>query len=342
MGITISLDAMGGDHAPAAAVKGAVGFATENPDVTLLLVGRSEELKKLLDAGTARPSANIEIIHAAEVVGMGDPPVESIKEKKDSSITRAVELVHAGRAQAVVSGGNTGVLVAQATLGLKRIEGIKRPGIIVPLPSEKGLIYLIDAGANPESKPEYLFQHAIIGAIYCKCLTGRPRPVVGVLNIGTEEGKGNAVVQEAHRMLAALKAPLFEYRGFIEGTDLFSGAVDLVVTDGFVGNIAMKVAEGTAHSLFRMIKKEVTRTPIRKLGAGLLKGAFKDLKEYTSSETYGSAMVIGVNGITMKVHGSASARAFHNGLNSTLGLCRSDITARIRESIQALDRGDAA
>lgn len=331
---------MGGDNAPREPVKGACSYALNNQDDTLILVGRQREISSILSERGGKTPENIEIYHAEEIVAMNESPVSAVKGKKDSSIARAVSLVKEGKAEAVISAGNTGVVVAQTTLGLKRLKGVKRPGIIVPMLGEKGIFYFIDAGANSESKAEFLYQHAVIGAVYCKYLLKKEKPVVGLLNIGTEEVKGSELVKEAHKLIGSIEDPFFEYRGFIEGTDVFKGECDLMVCEGFVGNVVLKLSEGLAKSLVSLFKQEVTKNPLRLFGAFLLKGAMKDLRHKIDYEEYEGALLIGVNGVCTILHGASTAAAFENGLKGTARLCNIGINEQIIKYATLLKRED--
>lgn len=328
---------MGGDNAPDEPVSGSCSFAEQNPDITVILTGREPVIRESLSRHKGETPPNLEIVHAEEIIGMEESPVSAVREKKHSSIAQAVNQVREGRADAVISAGNTGVTVAQATLDLKRIPKVKRPGIINPFPSEQGLFYMLDAGANSESKPEFLFQHAVIGAVYCKYFLEKEKPVIGLLNIGTEESKGNDLVRQAHKMISSIDSPFFDYRGYVEGNGLFRGDYDLVVCEGFVGNVVLKIAEGVASSLMRIISYEITQGPLRKMGAAMLKTAFESIKDRFSYEKYGGAMLIGVNGICTILHGESSRTAFANGLAATRKFCEKEINAHIKENLSLLE-----
>ena len=329
----IVIDAMGGDHAPLEAVKGACVFAQQTPDVTLLLTGREPELTGLIQDCCGSIPLNMEICHAGDVVGMDESPVSAVKEKKDSSIAVAVNLVKEGRADAVVSAGNTGVMVTQSTLGLKRIQNVKRPGIITPLPGEQGVFFLIDAGANSEGKPEVMYQHAVLGAIYCQNYLRKARPTVGLLNIGTEESKGNLLVKDVNRLIREANHEFFEYVGYVEGNTITKGDCDLVVCDGFVGNVVLKLVEGVAESLMRGIQEDIASGFIKKVGAKILNSTFAGIRDRYGYETYGGAMLLGVDGLCTILHGVSSAVAFQNGLKVTAELCRQDMHTKMKEQM---------
>ncbi|MFC1479402.1 phosphate acyltransferase PlsX [Planctomycetota bacterium] len=338
MTLTIVVDAMGGDNAPQEPVIGSAAFALENPDINVLLTGQEGAVRDVIASQSLQIPSNLEIVHAEEIVGMEESPVSAVKEKKDSSIARAVQLVKDGKADALISAGNTGVVVAQCILELKRIPNIKRPGIINPFPSEKGLFYMLDAGANSESKPEYLFQHALLGAVYCKYFLEKEKPTVALLNIGTEETKGNELVREANKLINEIEDPFFEYKGYVEGSHLFQGDYDLVVCEGFVGNVVLKLAEGISKSIFRIISSEVTQGTVRKVGAALLKNAFGSIKTSFDYEYYGGAMLIGINGICTILHGASSRISFTNGLKTTSKFCEKEIIMHLKKYISLLKK----
>jgi len=331
---------MGGDNAPEEPAIGSVEFAQKHPDIHILLTGQEHRIRDTIESRCEGVPSNVEILHAEETVGMEESPVSAVKEKKNSSIAHAVKMVKEGRADAVISAGNTGVTVAQCTLDLKRIPNVKRPGIISPLPSEQGIFYMLDAGANSESKPEFLFQHAVIGAVYCKYFLDKDRPSVGLLNIGTEESKGNDLVRQANKMISEIDDPFFEYKGYIEGSELFRGDYDLVVCEGFVGNVVLKLAEGVSSSLLRIISREINTTPLRKMGAAVLRKAFRSIKGRFDYEEYGGAMLIGVNGICTILHGASSRKAFVNGLDTTRKFCEKEINTHIKKYLSLLKKED--
>lgn len=305
----IAVDAMGGDHAPREIVLGAVQAARELTGLSrILLVGDEQALGRELAAAGA-PLANVEVRHAAEVIGMDEAPAQAVRRKKDSSIGRAVDLVKAGEADAVVSAGNTGAFMVAATLKLRALEGIERPAIAAVMPTEGRPFVLIDAGANIDCTPKMIVQFALMGSVYARVILGQARPVVGLLSIGGEDTKGNEITKETFGML---KASHLNFRGNVEGHDLFKGETDVVVCDGFVGNVVLKTSESTARAIAHWMKLEFTRNPIRLLGALLLRGAVQNMKRRMDPEMYGGAPFLGANGICIKTHGSASRRAvFH-------------------------------
>ncbi len=301
---------MGGDHG-CAVVIGGVKLALEaDPRITtLLLVGQEDKIRPALSAaGLNDPRA--QIVNASEVLTMEDSPVEGIRRKKDSSMVRAIELVRDGKADAVISSGNTGALVA-GSMKLRRLDGVERPAITVRMPSRTGDFVLLDAGANPVCEPQHLAQFAVMGDVYAREILGITKPRVGVLSNGAEESKGNELTREAARQCALLD---LNYIGYVEGFDLFNDAVDVVVTDGFTGNVVLKTAESLVSAMMQMLKTELTATPVRKFGALLSRGAFRSLKRRLDPEVHGGAVLLGLNGNVIKAHGSSRERAIMSAI----------------------------
>lgn len=300
----IAVDAMGGDKAPREVVLGAVRAARELTGITrIVLVGDESAIRAELNAGDGLPTDRLEILHASEVVGMDESPALAVRRKKDSSIGRAVELVKHGEADAVVSAGNTGAVVAAATLKLRLIEGVDRPGIATLLPTRGRPLLLMDAGATIDCTALQLSQFAVMGAVYAESIVGHKDPIVGLMSIGGEEVKGNDVTKRAYRLIDELE---LNFRGNVEGHDLFNGDLDVVICDGFVGNVVLKTTESVAHAIGHWLKKEFVRNPVRMLGALLLKGALKSMKQRMDPELYGGAPLLGVNGVCIITHGSTS------------------------------------
>jgi len=305
----IAVDAMGGDHAPREIVAGAVEAARGLKDLTtLILVGPEEVLRQELKQYGTIP-AKLVIRHASEVIGMEESPALAIRKKKDNSISRMMDMITAGEADAAVSAGNTGAMVVAATLKLRTLEGIQRPAIATVMPTSGRPIVVIDAGANTDCTPEMLAEFGIMGSVYSREILGQANPVVGLMSIGGEESKGNETTKEAFRLLSA--APL-NFRGNVEGHDLFRGETDVVVCDGFVGNVVLKTSESVAHTIGSWLKKEFKANPIRILGALLLRGALKTIKKRMDPEMFGGAPLLGVKGVCIITHGSSSRTAiFH-------------------------------
>ncbi len=307
----IAVDAMGGDYAPRQIVKGAVEAARELPSVTrVYLVGDETAIRAELAALNVQ-SDKIEIVHASEVIEMDEAPAQAVRRKKDSSVGRAVDLVKSGKADAVVSAGNTGAVVVASTLKLRTLEGVDRPAIAAILPTQGRPLVLIDAGANTDCTPAMLAQFSAMGTVYSQIIMHQKDPVVGLVSIGGEESKGNESTKETFKLLT--KAPV-NFRGNVEGHDIFLGETDVVVCDGFVGNIILKTAESVSHAIVHWMKREFKKTPWRLFGAAVLKGAFKDMKKTMDPEMHGGALLLGVNGVCIISHGAASPRAIFNAV----------------------------
>jgi glycerol-3-phosphate acyltransferase PlsX len=338
----LALDVMGGDHGAGVVVAGALAALASTPAIReLVLVGNESAIR------SARPDAfgmdRVRIVHATEVVDMEDGPMEVLRRKKDSSMARAMDLVASDQADAVLSCGNTGCLLAAGTIKLRRLEGVDRPGIATVIPTPENEFVLIDAGANVEAKPIHLVQHAIMGAVYAREVLGYERPRVGLLCNGTEESKGNSLTQEAYRMCRRLD---LNFLGNVEGHDLFAGRVDVVVADGFVGNITLKTAESLAKGMFRLLKRELTATPLRRLGAWLARGAFRSIRARMDPDMYGSAPLLGVRGVVFKAHASASERAVANGIRLATEAFRHRvndvIVSQVAEARRRLESSDSS
>lgn len=329
----IAVDAMGGDLGPAevvAAVK--LAFAQAHAISPITLVGDQAVLTPLLKESGLSLSDRLAIFHASEVVTMDDKPLNALKKKKDSSMVRAIELVKNGEASAVVSCGNTGALMAGGALKLRTMEGIARPALAAICPREGGHFVLIDAGANPEAKPEHLVHNAILGSHYCRVMLGVKSPRVGLITIGTEDGKGNALITETNEMLRRVGG-ILNYAGPIEGFHVFAEHVDVVVCDGFVGNIMLKSWESLVKFFQGMLKQELKANPLRMTGAMLSKGAFNALKERINPERYGGAPLLGLNGNILKAHGSSSRRAIRSAINAANAVLKADMNHHIEADV---------
>lgn len=329
----IAVDAMGGDLGPSEVVE-AVRLAlrqypTLNP---ITLVGDEAILGPLLGRLSPHKRQNVTIHHASEVVTMDDKPLTALKRKKDSSMVRAIELVKDGQASVVVSCGNTGALMAAGTLRLRTMEGVARPALAAVVPRENGHFVLIDAGANPEAKPEHLVHNAILGSHYCRVMLGISSPRVGLMTIGTEEGKGNALITETNELLRRTGS-LINYAGPIEGFHVFAEHVDVVVCDGFVGNIMLKSWESLVKFFSGMLREELQANPMRATGALLSKGAFSALKERINPERYGGAPLLGLKGNILKAHGSSNRHAIKSAIHAASQIIRADMNHRIEADI---------
>ena len=297
---------MGGDHGCGVAIAGVkLALAEDQSIASVLLVGREAEITAALAAEKLSDS-RIAIVNATEVLTMEDKPLEGIRRKKDSSMVRAIELVRHGRADAVISPGNTGALVA-GSMKLGRLDGVERPAIAARMPSRSHDFILLDVGANAVCEPSHLAQFAVMGNLYAQEMLGFKKPRVGVLSNGSEETKGNDLTREAARLCARLD---LNFIGYVEGFDLFNDGVDVVVADGFVGNIVLKTAESLGYAMKDILKAGLTATPLRKLGAWIARDGFRGLRQRMDPEVYGGAMLLGLNGVVIKAHGSSRERAF--------------------------------
>jgi glycerol-3-phosphate acyltransferase PlsX len=301
---------MGGDHGCGVVLEGVKQALEADPAIrTIFLVGNEAEIQPARRK-VRLPDDRTETVHASEVLTMEDKPLEGIRRKKDSSMARAIELVRDGKADAVISPGNTGALVA-ASLRLRRLDGIERPALAVRMPSRINDFVLIDAGASPVCEPLHLAQFAVMGAIYAHEILGRNNPRVGILSNGSEESKGNDLTRVAARLCAQLD---LNFIGYVEGFDLFNDAVDVVVADGFTGNVVLKTSESLGYAMMHLLKNELTASPLRKLGAWLLRDAFRSIRHRLDPEVYGGAVLLGLNGCVIKAHGSSRERAIMNAI----------------------------
>lgn len=310
---TVAVDAMGGDHAPAPEVEGAVAAVRERI-ARVVLVGDEARVKQELARHDAAGLDGLTVRHASEVIRMEDHPAVAAKGKKDSSMRVAFDLAKERTVDAVVSAGNSGAMLACGLFVLRRLPGVERPGIVTTFPTVNGVCALIDMGANVECRPETLAQFAVLGAVYARLLHGKPRPKVGLLSNGEEQIKGTELTRGAYKLLSADVDKDFAFVGYVEGRDIFSGDVDVVVTDGFTGNVVLKTSEGAAAAINAIIKREILSTTMGKLGALFLRGTFKRLKRTLDVDEHGGAPLIGVDGIAVLTHGAASARAIKNGI----------------------------
>jgi glycerol-3-phosphate acyltransferase PlsX len=330
---------MGGDHGTVVTLPAALSFARSHPDSRLLLVGKSPEIEAALaSAGDVR--SRLEIVHAEEVVGMDEPPAQALRGKRNSSMRIAINLVKEGRADAAVSAGNTGALMAISRFVLKTLDGIDRPAIASALPNQRGgATTMLDLGANVDSSAVHLLQFAVLGAALVSALEGKDRPSIGLLNIGEEVIKGNEVVKQAAELLRA--SPL-NFQGNVEGNDIFKGTTDVVVCDGFVGNVALKTSEGLAQMLAGMIKEEFTRGFMSKLSAAVAYPVLKRFKSRVDHRRYNGAALLGLRGIVIKSHGSADAYAFEQALGRGFDAARRQLLDRtiaaMAPIIEQLDR----
>jgi glycerol-3-phosphate acyltransferase PlsX len=330
--ITIAVDAMGGDHGPSVTVPAALDALRREADLRIVLVGLGEPVRKLLGNGASALGDRMRVQEATQVVTMDEKPQDALRKKKDSSMRVAIDLVKSGEADACVSAGNTGALMATGRFVLKTIEGIDRPAIISRIRARHGHTHMLDLGANSECTAEHLFQFAVMGSVVASDMHGIARPRVGILNIGEEEMKGDSVVQDAARLLTGSK---LNYVGFVEGDDIFSGEVDVVVTDGFTGNVALKTMEGLANMLVGAVKTEYTRNPLRYVGAMASWPVLRSLRREFDPRTYNGASMVGLTGVVIKSHGSADTLSFCNAIRVGLIEARKGVPTQIGNLLRA-------
>jgi len=330
----VVLDAMGSDHAPHAEIDGALA-ATRDLGVKVILVGLPEvvvpELKRCGWRGDG--DRGIELVEAAEVIGMGEPVANAVRRKKKSSLRIGCKLVDSGQADGFVSAGNTGAAMATAKMVIGMLPGVDRPALaaLIPTKSAKPTL-LLDVGANAECKAEHLVQFAIMGDAYSRSVLGTIGPIVGLMSIGEEEAKGNDLTKEAFPLLREMKS--LNFVGNVEGRDVFSGAVDVIVTDGFTGNVMLKLSEGLTDAMLSMIKRELTASAVTKAGAMLAKPAFRNIKKRLDYSEHGGAPLLGVRKIVVIGHGSSNARAIRNAIRSVKEFSENRASARIEQGIE--------
>jgi glycerol-3-phosphate acyltransferase PlsX len=332
MPVTIAVDAMGGDHGPAVTVPASLKFLEETPDARVLLVGNERAIRQSLAAARPRAAERASIRAASEIVEMHEAPAEALRRKKDSSMRVAINLVKDGVAQACVSAGNTGALMAISRFVLKTLPGIDRPAIASQLPTRQGVTTALDLGANVNCTAEQLLQFAIMGSALVAAVEGIDRPSVGLLNIGEEEIKGNDVVKEAAELL---KASGLNFYGNVEGTDIYKGTTDVIVCDGFVGNVALKTSEGLALMLADYLREEFTRNPVRKSLAIVALPAINAFKRRVDPRRYNGATLIGLKGVVIKSHGSADTLAFRFALKKAYAEVARGVLDRIAQRLAA-------
>jgi phosphate acyltransferase len=332
--ITVAVDCMGGDHGPHVTVPAALEFLARTGDVDVVLVGRREAIEAELAAGGKAMAKRLRVHHAAELVAMDEPPAQALRYKKDSSMRVAVNLVKSGEAHACVSAGNTGALMAISRFVLKTLDGIDRPAIATVLPNMKRTnTYVLDLGANVDCTAEHLLQFGIMGAMLVAAVEHKERPTVGLLNIGTEDIKGNEAVKQA---AALLRGSGLNFIGNVEGNDIYKGTVDVVVCDGFVGNVALKASEGVAAMLTTTMREEFSRSPLTKMAALIAMPVLRGFRDRLDHRRYNGASLLGLRGIVIKSHGSADAFAFGQALARAVDEVRNSVPQRIAERMVQL------
>jgi len=334
--ITIALDVMGGDVGCDVVVPAAMLALGKHPDVDIILVGDAETLQQALVRADATGNPHLAVRHASQQVGMDELPSHALRNKKDSSMRIAINLVKEGAAHACVSAGNTGALMATARFVLKMLPGIDRPAICTALPTQRTHTWMLDLGANVDCDAEHLFQFALMGSVLAQSVDGTERPAIGVLNIGAEEIKGNEQVKHAAKLIADSH---LNYAGYAEGDDIYKGTFDVIVCDGFIGNIALKTSEGVAQMIASFIKQEFTRNVFTRLAALVAMPVLKAFRRRIDPRRYNGASLLGLNGIVIKSHGGADALAFANAIKVAILEVREQVPERIRIQLDAWQEG---
>ena len=333
MPITVAVDAMGGDHGPAVTIPAALEFLELTPDARVILVGLEEPIRRALAKAPAALQARAQVHPASEVVSMDEPPADALRRKKNSSMRVAINLVKEGTAQACVSAGNTGALMAIARFVLKTLPGIDRPAIASQLPTQKGVVTILDLGANVNCTPPQLLQFAVMGTALAAAVERIERPTVGLLNIGEEDIKGSEAVKQTAELL---KSSGLNFYGNIEGDDIYAGTTDVVVCDGFVGNVMLKTSEGLVHMLYAFLKGEFTRNPLTRLAAAVAYPVLAAFKRRVDPRRYNGATLVGLKGVVVKSHGGADVFSFRNALVKAHAEVAENVLDRIAQRIAAM------
>ena len=328
--VTVAIDAMGGDHGPSVTVPAALRCLARDPELAVILVGIEEQIVSELRRLRAETGDRLRVRHASEVVGMDESPALAMRNKKDSSMRVAIDLVKAGEANACVSAGNTGALMATARFVLKMMPGIERPAIASALPTMRGRIIMLDLGANVDCTPEHLLQFGIMGAVLVSALEDRVQPSVGLLNIGEEEIKGNETVKQAADLL---RASGLNFYGNIEGDDIYRGTTDVVVCDGFVGNVALKTSEGLAKMISTMLREEFSRNVFTRLAGLVALPVLNAFKRRVDPRRYNGATLLGLRGVVIKSHGGADRFSFEHSIDKAIREVRNGVLQRISEKM---------
>ncbi|RLB04721.1 MAG: phosphate acyltransferase PlsX [Deltaproteobacteria bacterium] len=326
----VAVDAMGGDNAPEVIVEGAVWAAKELALEEVILVGDQERVERELSKYRLE-GAKVTIVHAPQVVEMHEPPARALRAKRDSSVSVAVDLMKEGRSDAVVTAGNSGAAMAVSMWKLKKLEGVERPALASIHPTLTGVSVLIDAGGNVDCKPIHLVQFAIMGEMYARFISAKAHPRVGLLSNGTEDSKGNELTKTVH---AILKKSGLNYIGYVEGRDIYSGTADVIVCDGFVGNVALKSSEGIAESFGAMLKREIQRSLWARIGYFFMRSALENFKHRVDYSEYGGVPLLGINGTCFICHGHSSAKAIKNAIRAASEYVRRDINRLLIEALR--------
>lgn len=338
MTIKISIDCMGGDHGPAVTIPAAISFVESEPDAELILVGLEDQLLAELKKHKASEHPRLSVVNATEVVTMDDSLEVALRRKKDSSMRVAINLVKQGQADACVSAGNTGALMAISRYVLKTIPGVDRPAICSILPNQKdGPTYMLDLGANVDCEPQHLHQFALMGSALVSAMEGKPKPTVGLLNVGEEDIKGNDIVKQTAVLLRADHARgTLNFYGNVEGNDIFKGTTDIVVCDGFVGNVTLKASEGLGRFVKSVLTTEFKRTPLTMLGALIARPALKAISQRLNPSRYNGGSLLGLRGLVFKSHGGADAYGYQWAIKRAFDAAKYDVLARISTKIADL------
>ncbi len=331
----VVLDAMGGDHSPGEMVLGAVNAVKEKDNLFVYIVGPSDRIQAELDK-YEYPKDQIEIVHASDEITCHDAPVQAIRGKKDSSMVVGLRMVREGKADGFVSAGNSGAVLVGGQVLVGKMKGIERAPLAPIVPTLKGVSLLVDCGANVDAKPSNLVQFAQMGSIYMENALKIERPTVGILNIGAEEEKGNALVKETYPLLKECKG--INFIGSVEARDFIYGAADVVVTEAFAGNVMLKTIEGVASGLFKLIKNSITATPVSTIGAALVKPQLKNVAKIFDATEYGGAPLLGLNGLVVKIHGNASHKEVKNALFQVEMFRSQDVNGKIREQLSDVQK----
>lgn len=328
--VNVAVDAMGGDNAPVEIIKGAIEAIQENGNVKVFLVGREEVIKNELIKYTYKAD-QLEVVHAPEVIDTAEPPVMAIRKKKESSIVKAMYMVKDGVCDALVSAGSTGAVLVGGQVIVGRIKGVERPPLAPLIPTEKGVSLLVDCGANVDARPSHLVQFAKMGSVYMESVMGVKNPRVGIINIGAEEEKGNALVKETFPLLK--NCPEINFIGSVEARDIPAGVADVVVCEAFVGNVVLKMYEGVGASLIKKVKEGMMTSLRSKIGAVLVKPALKKTLKAFSTDEYGGAPMLGLKGLVVKSHGSSKAAEIKNSILQCITFKEQNINEKIKEKI---------
>ena len=335
MDVTVAIDCMGGDHGAHVTVPAVLQQLSRDPELAFILVGRQSDIEAELKRARAALTPRLRVRYTSEVVGMDEQPASALRGKKDSSMRVAIDLVKQGEAQACVSAGNTGALMAISRFVLKTLPGIDRPAIATILPTLKGHTYVLDLGANVDCTAEHLLQFAIMGSELVSSVEGRPQPTIGLLNVGEEEIKGNETVKRAAELL---RASDLNFHGNVEGDDIYKGTTDVVVCDGFVGNVALKTSEGLAQMLATYLREEFNRNPLTKLAGLVAWPVIAHFKRRVDHRRYNGATLIGLRGVVIKSHGSADVFAFGFAIERAVEEARTGVLRHIEERMSQIQK----